>query len=471
MFRPDSVLPNRRDYLRSAGVLAASPLLGQGPRAERKKPNILWILAEDISPNLSCYGEALVQTPNIDRLAASGVRFTRAYTTAPVCSPSRSAIITGQYQTRIGAHNHRTVNRQPLAAPVRLVTDRLREAGYFTVLSSPLTKRIPGQGTGAAGSGKTDFNFAAANPFDGKDWSQRKEGQPFFAQLSLQESHKGIGWPLGRKLTPRIDPAQLKLAPYYPEHPVARDECANYLEAIQLVDVYVGEIVARLKNEGLLENTLIFFMGDNGSCLFRGKQFLYEGGIHVPLIASGPGLGQGVVREDLVSSLDMTAATLAAAGIEVPTTLDGRDFFSPNHQHRSQIFAARDRCDIAIERMRCVLDARYKYIRNFLPGIPYMQSNPYKEKEYPTWNLVKELHAAGKLNATQSLFAAPAKPVEELYDLKEDPHEVRNLAGQAEHAARLKSMGEALNAWIVESGDRGAIMEDPVPVYRDYFKK
>lgn len=471
MLRPNAVPPSRRDCLLSAAAWSSGPLLAQGPPAAQGRPNILWILAEDISPQLGCYGEPLIQTPNIDRLAANGVRFTRAYTTAPVCSPSRSAIITGQYQTRIGAHNHRTVNRQPLSAPTRLITDRLREAGYFTVLSAPQGRRSPGQASGAAGSGKTDFNFAAAKPFDGSDWSQRKAGQPFFAQLSLQESHKGIGWPLGRKLTPRIDPAKLQLAPYSPDHPVARDECANYLEAIQLVDVYVGEIVARLKSEGQLENTLIFFMGDNGSCLFRGKQFLYEGGIHVPLIASGPGLGKGVVRDDLVSSLDMTAATLAAAGLAVPETLDGRDLFAASHKPRTQIFAARDRCDIAIERMRCVLDHRYKYIRNFLPGIPYMQSNPYKEKEYPTWNLVKQLYAEGKLSATQALFAAASKPVEELYDLSEDPHEVRNLANQAEHAARLRTMGEALNGWIVESGDRGALMEDPVPVYRDYFKK
>jgi arylsulfatase A-like enzyme len=212
-------------------------------------------------------------------------------------------------------------------------------------------------------------------------------------------------------------------------------------------------------------------MGDNGSCLFRGKQFLYEGGIRVPLLVRWPGnIAPGTVRDDLISGVDLTGSTLAAAGIEVPRNLHGRDFLggAPKRPH---IFAARDRCDIAIERMRCVRDAGYKYIRNFLPGIPYMQRNPYKEKEYPTWNLVKQLNREGKLNAIQALFAADSKPVEELYDLGTDPHEVRNLASEAAEAGRLISMRKLVDDWIIETGDKGNIMEDPVEIYRDYFKK
>ena len=453
---------------RRSCLLSSLPLLGQ--RSERPLPNILWVLAEDMSPQLGCYGEPLVQTPNLDSFARRGTRFERAYVTAPVCSASRSALITGQYQTRIGAHQHRTLQKKPLVAPTRLITDRLREAGYFTVLSSPGSKRVPGQPTGASGAGKTDFNFLADKPFDGNDWSQRKPGQPFFAHLTIQESHKGYGWPLSRKLTPRIDPNQLKLASYYPDHPVARDECANYLESIQLVDRYFGELMERLRQERLLDNTLVFFMGDNGSCLFRGKQFLYEGGIRVPLLVAGPGQPTAKVREDLVCSLDLTAATLGAAGIPVPPTLDGRDFLASNAIPRTRIFAARDRCDTATERMRCVLDDRYKYIRNYLPGIPYMQSNPYKEKEYPTWNLVKELKAAGKLNRVQSLFAADSKPVEELYDLKADPDEVQNLAGNPSQETRLASMRQELDQWVIDTNDQGRQMEDPLPIHQNYFK-
>jgi arylsulfatase A-like enzyme len=177
-----------------------------------------------------------------------------------------------------------------------------------------------------------------------------------------------------------------------------------------------------------------------------------------------------VVRNDLIMSLDMTAASLAAAGGEVPSTMHGRDMLARGYQGRPHQFAARDRCDIATERMRCVFDARYKYIRNFLPGIPYMQANPYKEKEYPTWNLVKELHTAGKLNTVQSLFAAPSKPVEELFDLENDPHEVNNLARDAAQAERLLAMRKLVDDWVKETGDHGATMEDPVDIYRSYFK-
>ena len=460
---------SRRAYL-FGGAGAAITAQIPGPRAAARKPNILWILSEDMSVELGCYGEPLIQTPNLDRMAGEGTRFQHAFTTAPVCSASRSALATGMYQTAIGSHNHRTVFKKPLPPPVRHFCDYLREAGYFTVLSAPPAgQRKSGQGTGSFGSGKTDYNFVTQTPFDGSDWSQRPAGKPFFAQLTIQESHKGVGWPLGRKLTPRIDQSKLKLPPYYPDHPAARDEYANYLEAVQLVDKYVGEVFSRLEKEGLADNTLVFFMGDNGTCLFRSKQFLYDGGIRVPLIVRGPGIQAGRVREDFVSGIDVTAAVLAAAGVDVPAYMHGRDFLASSHRQRERIFAARDRCDIATERMRCVRDSRYKYIRNFLPGIPYMQPNPYKEKEYPTWNLVKELHRQGKLNATQDLFAADHKPVEELYDLASDPHEVKNLASDRSHQDRLLSMRKTLDDWLSETGDKGEIMENPVDVYQSYF--
>jgi N-sulfoglucosamine sulfohydrolase len=434
-----------------------------------KQPNILWILSEDMSTELGCYGHPLVQTPNLDKMATEGTRFQNAFTTAPVCSASRSALATGMYQTAIGAHQHRTIHKKPLEAPVRHFCDYLREAGYFTVLAAPPPGQRKGQGTGAYGSGKTDYNFTVPKPFDASDWSARPAGKPFFAQLTIQESHKGVGWPLGRKLTPRIDQSKLKLPPYYPDHPVAVDEYANYLEAVQLVDRYVGDVFARLEKEGLVENTLVFFMGDNGTCLFRSKQFLYDGGIHVPLLVRGPGIRAGAIRDDLVSGIDVTAAVLGAAGVPVPRHFHGRDLLAEDHRRREMIFAARDRCDTATERMRCVRDSRYKYIRNFLPAIPYMQSNPYKEKEYPTWNLVKQLHREGKLNAVQSLFAADHKPVEELYDLQSDPHEVRNLAANSAQQDRLLSMRKTLDAWIAETGDKGYIMEDPVEIHGSYF--
>jgi arylsulfatase A-like enzyme len=262
----------------------------------------------------------------------------------------------------------------------------------------------------------------------------------------------------------------VKLPPYYPNHPIARQDYATYLTSIQLMDALVGQILRRLEAERQLDNTLVLFTGDNGSGLFRGKQFLYEGGIGVPLIARWPGhIEAGAVRDDLVSGIDFAPTSLAAAGVAAPACMVGRNILDPRSREPEFLISARDRCDIAIDRMRCVRERRWKYIRNFLPGIPYMQRNPYKERDYPTWNLVKKLKAEGKLDAVQSLFAADGKPVEELYDLQADPHEIRNLAADPAQKERLLTMRRRLDDWVVRSGDQGAIMEDPVPIYHDYF--
>ena len=459
----------RRSLLPLAASALAAPRMLPGARAVGRRPNILWILAEDISQQLACYGEPLVQTPNIDRIAAEGARFRNAIMPAPVCSPSRSSLLTGVYQTSIGAHNHRTFHKKPLPKPVRMVTDIFREHDYFTVLCGAATKK-ESKTAGALGSGKTDLNFEAPNPFDGHDWNQRPSGKPFFAQLSLSESHTGPGWAKAATMANRVDPDKVKLPPYYPDHPIARQDYATYLSAIQLVDALVGQVFARLTREGILDNTLIFFTGDNGSGLFRGKQFLYEGGIGVPLLMRWPGqIAAGTLRDDLVNGVDFAATSLAAAGIEPPGWMHGRDFLSANAVEPACTFSARDRCDIAIERMRCVRERRFKYIRNFLPGIPYMQRNPYKERDYPTWNLVKRLKAEGKLDAVQSLFAADSKPVEELYDLQTDPHEIRNLVADAAHGERLVAMRRTLNDWMARTNDQGDRMEDPVEIYNDYF--
>jgi len=372
---------------------------------------------EDVGPEMACYGEPLVQTPNIDRLAREGVRFTNAHTTAPVCSPSRSALITGMYQTSMGAHQHRTWDKKPLPAGVDVVTNHLRKAGCFAVLSGRGPNKKDNKSSGSAGSGKTDFNFLIDKPFDGYDWDQRKLGQPFYAHLSLAESHRGPGWPLARAtLKNLIDPNKVKLPPIWPDHPVARDDYANYLDAIQLCDAYVGEILRRLEKEKLLESTVISFMGDNGQCSHRGKQFLYDGGTHVPLIVRFPDKCQaGQVREDLVVHIDMTAATLRLAGITPPATMQGQDLFAPDFK-RDIIFTARDRMDISTDRMRAVRTRQFKYIRNFYPMIPYMQHNDYKEKQYPVWNLIKQLKAQGTLGKELLLFAGETKPIEELYE-------------------------------------------------------
>jgi N-sulfoglucosamine sulfohydrolase len=453
------------------------PVVAFAASAAPGSPNILFILAEDIGPDLSCYGTPLIRTPNLDALAARGVRYQNCFTTAPVCSASRSALMTGMYQTSIGAHNHRTWqwNKKPLPPGVRTMTDYFRDAGYFTCNLSPgprdREQKGPKQATGASGAGKTDFNFIVEKPFDGNDWNQRASGQPFFAQITITESHKGPGWPLARQVLGdrRIDPAKLKLPPYYPDHPAARDEYANYLDAIMLVDGFVGELLARLEKDGLAQNTIIVFIGDNGQCLFRSKQFLYDGGIHIPLLIAWPDKRRaGQVDERLVSGIDLTAAMLGIAGIKPNAVMQGRNFLDPAVPPRDQIFAARDRMDVSTDRMRAVRTARFKYIRNYLPAIPYMQYNAYKEAQYPTWNLVKQLAKEGKLTSEAALFAAERKPIEELFDLTNDPHEVKNLAADPQYAETLKQMRASLDEWVVSSGDQGWIMEDPLDIARGY---
>jgi N-sulfoglucosamine sulfohydrolase len=451
----------RRDFLKGVGLGSVSLTLSGCVSAaklfeEKDRPNILWILSEDISPDLACCGTPAVQTPNLDRLARQGIRYTNAFTTSPVCSASRSAMITGMYQTSIGVHHHRSHRSDGYTLPesVRMITEYFRRAGYFTA-------NVKTAAPGVRGSGKTDFNFKFENAFDGDDWNKRKAGQPFFAQLSISVTHRGGHWKnLTQKLKNPVDTAKVKLPPYYPDHPVARRDWATYLDSIQVMDGYVGKILKRLDDEGLTDNTVVIFIGDHGRCHVRGKQWLYDGGIHIPLIIRWPGkIKPGRVCHDLVSAIDISATVLKIAGFEPPKYMQGRLFLGPNAKKREYIIAARDRCDETIDRIRCVRTKRYKYIRNFMPERPYTQINRYKESSYPMLPLMRKLHTDGKLTPVQALFMAPRKPVEELYDIKNDPYEIRNLADSPKHQKTLKKMRRILDKWIKDTSDKGQFPE------------
>jgi arylsulfatase A-like enzyme len=436
---------------RFAQSLAAAPVVwAQRPSSA---PNIIWITGEDMGPQLSCYGFQQMHTPNIDSIASDGVKFTNAFTTAPVCSSSRSAFMTGHYQIYSGAHHHRSHRKDGFQLPpgVRLITDRLRERGYFTCNVGQITPEVKG-------AGKTDFNFTNERPFDGKHWSERKAGQPVFAHINFSAPHKGPSFPRARKLMKKlVDPASLQLPPYWPDHPTVRDEFANFLDAIHLLDWEVGVTLDALRKDGILDNSLLFFFGDNGRCLIRGKQWLYDAGVHIPVLMRWPGgpIKAGSVRDDMVVSLDFTAESLRSAGVELPADLHGRPLYGPQAKARSEVFTARDRCDMTLDRIRSVRNQRFSYIRNFMPDRPYTQYNEYIERSYPTLGVMKKLHAEGKLDAAQSLFMAPRKPDEELYDLTADPHEVRNLASSAAHAATLKKMREQVEGWLLAVDDKG----------------
>ena len=455
-----------------SALSAAAALLSAAPAAAaagHARPNVIWIFGDDLGPALGCYGDPQVKTPHIDRLAAEGVRYTNCFTTSPVCSPSRSAMFTGRYQTTIQSHNHRTAKPLPLPADVKTITDVFRAGGYYTVNLQP-----PGKGgeegnpdAGAAGSGKMDFNFKITKPYDGADWNQRAAGQPFFAHINLLAPHRGSPWREAKQRPDHFDQTKLKLPAYYPQLPEVMDDYVNYLKAVELLDDHVGQILARLEKEGVLDTSLIVFTGDNGECLFRSKQFLYDGGLHVPLIIRWPDRRDaGKVDDQLISAIDITATVPALAGLAGDPGAHGRNFHQPTTPPRDHIIAARDRMGVGSDRMRAIRTARYKYIRNYLPGIPYMQLNPYKERSYPVWNLIKQLKKEGKLSPEAALFAADQKPFEELYDLQADPDELRNVARDPAHVAALRDLRGKLDAWLASYPDQGAVMEEPLDVLR-----
>lgn len=408
-----------------------------------ERPNIVWIMAEDISTELACYGHPAVKTPNLDRLAQQGARYTQAFCTAPSCTPSRNAMITGVYQTRTDTQDQR---RRDVTLPegMRPITHLLRQNGYYTAL-------------GCGYSAKTDLNFKADPLFDGKDWKHRQDGQPFFAQITLPITHRQKqGWgPVRQASEQPVDPALVQLPPYFPDHPACREDWAMYLDAIEKMDSQVGEILQRLETEQLADETLVIFIGDNGRCHLRGKCWLYDPGIHVPLIVRWPGhVGPGRVSDDLVSTIDISATVLDVAGIELPDYLDGQPFLGPQAQRREHIFAARDLIDEVMDHIRCVRTERYKYIRNYTPKNGYHECE-YVQNHRPMLAVIKDLAEKGQLTPPQRLLLSKTKPIEELYDLQVDPHELKNLAGSAEHQETLKKMRALLNGWIADTEDKG----------------
>jgi N-sulfoglucosamine sulfohydrolase len=419
---------------------------------KKKNLNILWLIAEDLGPDLECYGTRHVKTPILNRFASEGVLFSNAFTTAPVCSASRSAFMTGMYQTSIDAHHHRSHrgDNYILPEPYSVITEYFRQAGYYTCNCSGLNYEKPG---------KTDWNFSPKiESFDGTDWRQRKNGQPFFAQINFSEVHRmGI-----RPDKLSVEPNLVDLPPYYPDHPLTREDWAEYLSTIEVLDEKVGMVLERLKYDGLAENTIVFFFGDHGRNHVRGKQWLYDGGIHIPLIVRWPGkLESGIINENMVSAIDFAPTCLDLAGITPPNHLAGKVFLGSHKTISEYIIAARDRCDETEDRIRCVRTSQYKYIRNYHPEMPYTQYNRYKDAYYPVLRLMHKLYENKQLTPEQALFMAKRKPKEELYDLKEDPHELNNLADIKQHLIILQKFRKILDDWIENTSDRGEFAEDP----------
>jgi len=422
---------------------------------ERGRPNVLWIVVEDMSQHFSYAGETTIETPHVDRLAAEGVVFERAYVTAPVCSPSRSALVTGMYQTSINAHHHRSYRgeiQQDLPSPVRTVPELFKEAGYYV---------SNGQDADGARRGKQDYNFNVPKDlYDGADWSGRNEGQPFFAQLQLRGGKRRDA-----EVANPVDPEDVSLPPYYPDDPVLREDWARYLDSVQYVDDEVGRILQRLEDEGVANNTVVIFMTDHGISHARGKQFLYDEGARIPFLVWAPGrVDSGASREDFVAHIDMAATSLYFADIEIPDWMEARPLFGPNAQAREYVVSARDRCDETVDRIRSVRHGNFKYIRNYYPHRPHLQPNRYKDDK-PILKRMRELYEAGALDGhpAERLYTTP-RPEEELYDLSADPWELNNLAYDPKYAEPLETMRGQLGEWIERTGDRGQ-QPEPEAVY------
>lgn len=436
------------------------------------RPNILWLISEDMGLDMGCYGTPEAHTPRLDRLASEGARYTHAYTITAVCSTSRSSFMTGMYAFTIGAHNHRSHRDDGYTLPegVEVLTDLFRRAGYVTANIRRFAK--PGDDDRFfKGTGKTDWNFTytgrSGAPFDTDTWEDLKGRQPFFAQINFSETHRGREWDTAQThIREKADPAKVVIPPYYPDHPVVREDWAQYLNSVMALDRKIGYVLDRLEEDGLADTTIVVFFGDNGRAMMRDKQWPYESGLSVPLIIrypkgvpSPPQIRPGQTDGRLVQSIDWSATALWMAGIERPAKMQGRTFLGPEVVEREYAYGGRDRGDETVDRIRTVRDKRFRYIRNYYPERPFLQLNRYKESSYPTVALMRLLHERGQLNAKQEVLMQPTRSAEELYDLEHDPHETRNLADDSRYAEPLQRLRCELDAWIDRIDDQGRFPE------------
>ena len=424
--------------------------------AEEAQPNILWILAEDLSPDLGCFGQTQVKTPVLDQLAAEGVRFTNVFTTAGICTPSRTALAVGMHQTSINAHHMRypTQMRNALPEGVLPVNEIFRRNGYQTANIKD-----------GVGTGKTDWSFKSDySAYDHNSWEELDSEKPFFAVVNLRLTHR----PFEKDEKNPINPDEVKVPPYYPDHPVARQDWADYLESAQLMDDQVGEVLKVLEEKGWSENTIIYFFSDHGRPFTRGKSFLYDSGIEIPLIIKSPSglkwndyLPNGSINDQLLSSLDIVATSLSMAGIPKPAQLQGSIFLGENVEaKRDFIYATANRSGEVFFKSRAVRSNQYKYIRNYNNGFSVNEaSTAYRKANHPIYHLLNILAERDELDVAQRQLTLPLSE-EELYDITSDPFEIRNLAGDPAFEKELQAMRDRLSEWQKETTDYG-MQEDP----------
>lgn len=415
------------------------------------RPNFLIIQGEDAGRHLGCYGDPDAKTPHLDALAARGCRFDNGFSTAPVCAPSRGAMVSGRYGWTLGNHHMRST----LAQAPRTFTEELREQGYYV-----------------AWSDKTDFNFP---PRDGhadammqsrEKWASRlRRGelgveQPFLCYANLHVTHESTMWGpaegwWGRcddrirsehRLSPdqRVNPWDVRVPAYLPDTFEVRTDIARFYEALALADLEAAEILDALDASGQRDNTYVIFLTDHGRGLPREKRWCYGAGVHLSLLVAGPEITPGSVSEELISWVDLAPTLLSLAGAPIPGAYEGQVFLGDEKATpREHIVAGRDRMDNCFDRQRCVRDKQYHYLRNFYPQLPYMQRLWYMER-MSTTKVLREYNRLGRLNTLQAPFMAAQKPVEELYDAANDPDMVHNLASDPAHTPTLARFRDAL---------------------------
>jgi arylsulfatase A-like enzyme len=413
-----------------------------------KRPNFLWIVSEDNGPFLGCYGYPDAKTPQLDKLASQGILYQNAFSAAPVCAPSRCSLITGMYAPSLGTQHMRSTHFVPES--ITFFVKHLRDAGYFCTNNS-----------------KTDYNLSpvpkdAWNQITGGDHRKRAEGQPFFAVYNLGTSHESS---LHKPVDESLTTADVTIPPYHPDTPEIRANWAMYHRVVTQMDRQVGDILRKLDEEGVADDTIVFYYSDHAGILPRSKRFLYDTGTHVPLIVR---FGKNVQHldprpagsrtDELVSLLDLGPTVLSLAGVELPRAFQGRPFLGEQKaKERDYVFTFRGRMDERYDFSRAVRDKRFKYIRNYNPHRIYGQPLEYLWKMLATrsWEAA---FLAGKCNAAQSRFWHE-KPAEELYDTSSDPWEVNNLASDPAHAKTLALFRAAHREHALEIRDSGFLPE------------
>lgn len=436
-----------------SALLALSQILGH--TADR--PNILWITSEDNGPHLGCYGDNYAISPNIDALAAKGMKFKRAWSCAPVCAPARTTIISGMFPPSTGAEHMRSM--VPMPAGTRMYPEFLRELGYYCTNNS-----------------KEDYNLQKSkNVWDessGKaHWKNRKDGQPFFAIFNHTISHESQ---IRNAINPadRIhDPAKARVPAYHPDTPEVRKDWAQYYDRITMMDKLVGENLKELAEAGLAEDTIIFYYGDHGSGMPRNKRWPSDSGLRVPFVVHFPEKWKHLAPSEyraastsdrLISFVDLAPTMMSIVGLEPAKWMQGHAF-AGKHQTKPQpfIYGFRGRMDERYDLVRSVTDGRYVYLRNYFPHLSQGQHVSY-QFETPTTQVWRRLYDQGQLNEAQSLFWKAPKAHEELYDLESDPDEVKNLAGSPEHQSTLRKLRKAQEDLAGKIRDVGFLPEGEI---------